>query len=337
MIDWYIRYLENEGIERKEGCQGLCRYLYGKDVVIERHAENELLEMPRWKFISQPCMNWNSNHKFIHTNNFIAKQETFTKRRIMMLPTPSTSHLNFTNIYEPAEDSYLLLDTLSSPAETQFLTARFPSSSSPCPLILEIGTGSGVVLSFLHSNAEIIFGRQDILTAGVDINPFACKATGSTISVAEKERAEGGGLRHGFYLGNVLGDLCTPLRRGEVDVLVFNPPYVPTPDVPVVDGEVGGEMKEETTFEEDSKFLELSYAGGKDGMEITEKLLGMVPQVLSRRGIAYILLCAQNKPEDVKKGIGGWGEGWRVETVGLSGKKGGWEKLSIIRIWKDMV
>lgn len=264
-----------------------------------------------------------------------------------MLPTPSTSHLTFDRIYEPAEDSYLLLDTLSSSSEKEFLTARFNSTASntitssqnpTSPLILEIGTGSGVVLSFLHAHCELIFGRSDILTLGIDINPFACTATSKTVAVAEKEQVAEG-LSHGFYLGNVQGDLTSPVRPHSVDVLVFNPPYVPTPDVPSrSDNGWDGKSEGELSFDNDSQLLELSYAGGRDGMEITEKLLAQVPDVLSERGVAYVLLCAQNKPEDVKKGIRDWGEGrdgWNVETVGRSGKTGGWEKLSIVRIWKE--
>ena len=102
-----------------------------------------------------------------------------------MLPTPSTSHVAYERIYEPAEDSYLLLDTLSSDSEKAFLqsrfnvdtTANYVAHSSPSPIVLEIGTGSGVVLSFVNAHAKIIFGRHDIFTFGVDVNRYACKAT----------------------------------------------------------------------------------------------------------------------------------------------------------------
>lgn len=260
-----------------------------------------------------------------------------------MLPTPSTSHVSFDRIYEPAEDSYLLLDTLSSSSEKAFLTSRFAqnnaeaspsskSSPSPSPLVLEIGTGSGVVLSFVHAHSQLIFGRSDILTTGIDVNPFACVATRETVRVAELEQSSQK-LTHGFYLGNVLGDLSSPMRRAEVDVLVFNPPYVPTPELPAFDEK--GEMKVKTSFEEDSKFLELSYAGGEDGMETTDRLLEQIPGLLSGRGVCYLLLCAQNKPDRVKERIRAWGPEWVAETVGSSGKTGGWEKLQIVRIWRD--
>ncbi|PSS23027.1 hypothetical protein M430DRAFT_16964 [Amorphotheca resinae ATCC 22711] len=256
-----------------------------------------------------------------------------------MLPTPSTSHVEFDRIYEPAEDSYLLLDTLSSESEKAFLQQRFSRGTSdvvahdpPSPFVVEIGTGSGVVLSFVDAHAETIFGRADILSAGVDVNRYACAAAGRTVSVAEQEQVAKG-ESHGFHLGIVAGDLVGALRPAMVDVLIFNPPYVPTPDLPALPT-----LSEEVaapSFEEDSYLLSLSYAGGADGMETTDRLLDALPEVLSReRGCAYILLCAQNKPENVKQRIRNWGKEWKAETVGSSGKKGGWEKLQIIRIWR---
>jgi release factor glutamine methyltransferase len=253
-----------------------------------------------------------------------------------MLPTPSTSHVAFERIYEPAEDSFLLLDTLSSETEKAFLqqfgTTNADQKTPPSPFVVEIGTGSGVVLSFVHAHAEIIFGRADILTAGVDVNRYACEATAQTVKVAQKEQAEQE-KPHGFYLGNIVGDLTSPFRAGMVDVLIFNPPYVPTPDLPALPDSVDRIIQ--PSFEDDSHLLALSYAGGADGMETTDRLLDALPDILSRdRGCAYILLCAQNKPEDIKQRMRNKGLEWRAETVGSSGKKAGWEKLQIVKIWR---
>ncbi|TKA75541.1 hypothetical protein B0A55_03532 [Friedmanniomyces simplex] len=250
-----------------------------------------------------------------------------------MLPTPSTSHVNYDRIYEPAEDSYLLLDTLVLSTETAFLKDRFPPAT-PSPLVLEVGTGSGVVLAFVTANAETIFGRADIATIGTDVNPFACEATAETVRVAVTEQAKVG-KASGRFCDCVTGDLSTALKHGSVDVLIFNPPYVPTealPEMPTHSEALGSASRD--NFERDSRLLALSYAGGADGMETTDRLLGQLPDVLSKRGVAYVLLCKQNRPQDVLERIREWLGGWHADIVGTSGKKAGWERLCILRIWR---
>ncbi|KAJ9199638.1 hypothetical protein DTO164E3_4523 [Paecilomyces variotii] len=269
-----------------------------------------------------------------------------------MLPTPSTSHVSFDTIYEPAEDSFLFLDTLSSASETAWLSERFSASSqttySPPPLVVEVGTGSGVVLAFAAANAKEIFGQQGIMTLGTDVNLNACAATQQTVITAIREKDEkenekeidDSGKSSSHFLASLTADLCSPLRPHSVDVLLFNPPYVPTPELPRLPSEADiqkeKEMSRSEKFEHESYLLSLTYAGGADGMEITNRLLDEVPNVLdSERGVAYVLLCAQNKPEEVKERIRAWGHGWMAETVGRSGMQAGWEKLVIVRIWRD--
>lgn len=249
-----------------------------------------------------------------------------------MLPTPSTSHVSFDNIYEPAEDSYLLLDTLSSASETAFLTQRFPQDS-PAPLVTEIGVGSGVVLAFTAANSSTIFGRSDIAFLGTDVNPLAAKAAAQTVETAVHDKS----AARPAVLRTIVSDLTSAIRDQEIDVLVFNPPYVPSPSLPrhLEDFDAGQTLDSHARFERNSKLLELSYAGGADGMETTNRLLEQLPRTLSERGVAYILLCAQNKPEEVKARIRSWPGGWSAETVGSSGKKAGWERLCIIRVWRS--
>lgn len=247
-----------------------------------------------------------------------------------MLPTPDTSHVPYERVYEPAEDSFLLLDTLSSESEKAWLHNRFVSYT---PLVVEIGTGSGVVIGFVNANAKTIFGTRGIVTSGVDMNAFACKATRETVVKAERDNP----TEHGDYLCSSMGDLSTAWRQNAIDVLIFNPPYVPTSEMPSRPHTFKDEAPPETpTFDDDSYLLSLSYAGGADGMETTDRLIAALPDTLSLRGCAYILLCAQNKPEDVKSRMRELGLEWRAETVGSSGKTAGREKLQIVRVWRDI-
>lgn len=262
-----------------------------------------------------------------------------------MLPTPSTSHVPLDTIYEPSEDSYLFLDTLSSPSESSWLASHF--ASSPPPLIVEIGTGSGVVLGFVAGNSAQILGRRDVLALGTDVNWNACVAAQKTVEKTIKERQDGqldggkeggeeeeGGKGRGksIFLSSLSSDLTSSLRSQSVDILLFNPPYVPTEEMPNLpsDGAVP-----EDKFESDSYFLSLTYAGGADGMQTTNRLLGSIPRVLATRGVAYVLFCRQNRSADVIERIRGWGGGWNAQVVGDSGGKAGWEKLVIVRIWRE--
>ncbi|KAK8243764.1 methyltransferase domain-containing protein [Phyllosticta capitalensis] len=254
-----------------------------------------------------------------------------------MLPTPNTSHVSFDRVYEPAEDSYLLLDTLSSDNEKAFLSQRFGKRDGQCdpPLVVEVGTGSGVVLAFVAQNTDILFQRNDVLTLGIDISAFACHATSETVVTAVQE-TRSRNTHPSVFLDAVNADLLSPLRPGAVDILIFNPPYVPTPALPdATKHDEYNEYAPETSFEQESYLLELSYAGGPDGMETTNRLLTQLPSVLhAQRGVAYVLLCAQNKPLEVQAHIRSWGADWDAEFVGSSGKTAGWEKLQILRIWR---
>ncbi len=298
-----------------------------------------------------------------------------------MLPTPDTSHVPYNRVYEPAEDSFLMIDTLALPAETAFLQQRFapptgssrpsPTPAPSPPFVVEIGSGSGVVLAFVAAQASHLFGpeaaRNGPLTLAVDVNPFACAATVETVRRAAAEAAtavsDGSSVPlppplppTTAFMGAVRANLTSALRPGQVDVLLFNPPYVPTPTMPTADDEHESEIQaadgqrqsarnsREDEFARDSHLLELAYAGGRDGMETTDRLLNALPEVLSARGCAYVLLCAQNRPEAVKARIRSWpapvplldaGCSWRAETVGSSGKQAGWEKLQIVRIWQE--
>ncbi|KAF7713821.1 Uncharacterized protein PECH_004458 [Penicillium ucsense] len=276
-----------------------------------------------------------------------------------MLPTPDTSHVSFDTIYEPAEDSYLFLDTLSSTSESQWLSQRFSKSDSSAsnptansiPLVVEVGTGSGVVLAFTAAQSQHIFGRRDVLTLGIDVNRNACLATRETVSTAIQSEQKPTQTPspstlspevtplQTVHAASITGDLCTALRPGSVDVLLFNPPYVPTEELPRLpsesenDSSTAQAMSRSAKFESDSFFLSLTYAGGADGMETTNRLLDAIPEVLSGRGVAYVLLCKQNRPSEVMDRIRAW-DGWNAESVGSSGMQAGWEKLVIVRIWR---
>ena len=248
-----------------------------------------------------------------------------------MLPTPETPGLP-DSIYPPSEDSYLLLDALSDPIQTSFLTEQLRDAT--CPLIADLGTGSGVILALVLAHSQLLLGRSDVLGLGIDINRDACFYSPNTVLANCKQHGS-----QATYLTTINSSLLTGLRPQQIDLLIFNPPYVPTLDVPIViTPETNLLQGKLAAHDRDSHLLSLSYSGGKDGMEVTNRLLEDLPNYLSQRGVAYVLLCKANKVEEIIKRIQTWPKDedrkWKAEVVRSSGKQAGWERLVVLRIWR---
>ena len=105
------------------------------------------------------------------------------------------------NVYEPAEDSYLLADNL-----------EIKSGQS----VLEIGTGSGIVAMYASR-------LTDSITV-TDINSDACL-------LADRNFKDNN-------IGNIeilFGNLFEPVKTRKFDVILFNTPYLPTEEDEVID------------------------------------------------------------------------------------------------------
>lgn len=104
--------------------------------------------------------------------------------------------------------------------------------SYECATDAKYSLGSGVVSTFLsillgpleprmfsHATARAVMTLTVVL--GVDINPHAC-------AVAARTAAQ-----NDVSIEIVRSNLLNPLSRmfGKVDLMVFNPPYVPTDEV----------------------------------------------------------------------------------------------------------
>ncbi|KAF6120514.1 N-6 adenine-specific DNA methyltransferase 1 [Phyllostomus discolor] len=102
--------------------------------------------------------------------------------------------------------------------------------------------------------------------------------------------------------------------KEKVDLLVFNPPYVVTPSE-----EVG------------SHGIEAAWAGGRNGREVMDRFFPVVPDLLSPRGLFYLVTIKENNPEEIlrtmrMKGLQG--------TAALS-RRAGREMLSVLRFAKS--
>jgi len=198
----------------------------------------------------------------------VLSPESGGDRRVAMLPTLPQSFEEWKSVYEPSDDTFLLCDALEQ--DRAYLNATRPQ------VVLEVGSGSGCVITFLAKLLQVDGGLQTHCLA-TDINPAAVLATMATA------RANGVAVDV-IRTGLVDGLLAGLISRGGVDVLLFNPPYVPTPDE-----EVGGSG------------IEASWAGGEDGRVVIDKFLPLLPLILSPTGRCYLVLVQDNKPAQITK------------------------------------
>ncbi|KAE8224061.1 hypothetical protein CF319_g2995 [Tilletia indica] len=227
----------------------------------------------------------------------------------MSIPTPSLSHLtsaDYRHVYEPAEDTFILLDALEQDQAALRGEAPFPTYTNATVasgseftglpakrprLCVEIGSGSGCVSTFLAK----ILGRNNAAILSIDINPLAVDCTQRT------------GKANDVHLEPILGNMLSSLKsrvsgkqdqdlaeqQGLIDLLLFNPPYVPTPE------------EEEAQAQQDAGIAG-SWAGGSTGTRLVDELIdgrGLeqssvhgIETYLSPGGAFYLVAIRQNDP-----------------------------------------
>jgi len=172
--------------------------------------------------------------------------------------------------------SLLLLDCLGHEFDSE-QTDRVPNISKKNPSVsLEIGCGTGVATIFLatllakKSTERVIHHLTDINDNAIRIAMKTANINGLNVDCFDFHHC----------------DLATPLLDSlheKVDVLIFNPPYVPTSD-----DEVG------------STGIEASWAGGKNGRTVLDRALPQISMLLSRPyGVAFIITIDENNPEEI--------------------------------------
>ncbi|ESS65054.1 N5-glutamine methyltransferase MTQ2 [Trypanosoma cruzi] len=207
------------------------------------------------------------------------------------------------SVYEPEADTFLLLETLDRDAD--LLRSMQPRRC------LEIGCGSGTVITHLQLVLSGISGNTNNTKEvrpvssrtwqsefhAVDINPVALEATGVTWSNTLRrlwgDEAPHLHLHHGNLFGPFQHEGAEGPQEagaGEFDVILFNPPYVPT----TMD-ELEGAGKQ-------GDFITAAWCGGPRGRVLVDRFILCLPRFLSARGVCYIVAIAQNDvPELMEK------------------------------------
>jgi release factor glutamine methyltransferase len=218
--------------------------------------------------------------------NIAAEQRASSLARAHMPSLDHLSYQDYENIYEPAEDTYLFLDALKDELEQLHHTIAATTDqvqSGRCVLCLEIGCGSGVISTFASNRWNELNDGYDVnesipmINFATDINPRALFVTRQTFHQNKLKN-------HTNYLEVIRCDLSSSLLSrfsNMCDIVLFNPPYVPTPDEEVnVDGDIAA-----------------AWAGGEDGRRVIDRFVPQLAQILKRpTGIAYMVTVDDNKP-----------------------------------------
>lgn len=198
-------------------------------------------------------------------------------------------------VYEPCDDSFALVDALL--ADRSNLLVHQPR------LCLEVGCGSGYVITSL----ALILGQESYGTQyfATDINPHAVEVTRKTLDA------------HGVHAEVICTDIASGLGtrlQGMVDVVVVNPPYVPTPEE-----EVGCDG------------ITAAWAGGEDGRSVIDRILPVADKLLSDRGWLYMVTLTANNPLQICLVMREKGYASRI-VVQRSTEE---ENLHVIKFWRD--
>jgi len=148
------------------------------------------------------------------------------------------------HVYEPAEDSFLLVDTLLENIQNG-------------ERVLEVGCGSGIVSVFASDIASSV--------VATDLNPHAVKcAAGNGVPV----------VRTDLYAG----------LNGTFDLIVFNPPYLPT-----------------SKYERLGGWDDLMLDGGPNGRRTIARFLKGIGDLLSQEGLLLLLVSSLTGVSEVSR------------------------------------
>ncbi|KAL9649815.1 hypothetical protein ABK040_009628 [Willaertia magna] len=223
-------------------------------------------------------------------------------------------------VYEYSEDTLLLTDAIQkdflSYIDSNWKINNIDNNNNidknKLLFCLEIGSGSGYVSTYLYRfiqfNYLSIPKDLSFIFFCSDINPHATRMTYQTLKKNQLLLSPQPSLSSSPLLSSssslledhhekpsaiVIPTLFDVVQcsfhsafknrlKNKIDVLIFNPPYVPS--------------EEEEVGHED---IRAAYAGGEDGRKVIDVFLPMVKEILSEKGVFYFVVIEENKPEEI--------------------------------------
>lgn len=167
-------------------------------------------------------------------------------------------------------------------------------------------SGSGCVITFLSTLLKSI---GPVFALATDINPHATRATQCTA------------MRNLVSVDSIMTSMCQGTRlEGKVDVLIFNPPYVPTDEI----------IHPSPNTVADN-IIDAAFAGGPDGRYWIDVFFPQVHRLLSPKGSFWLVTIEQNKPAELMNMAA---KNWGLKSKVTKSRKAGFEMLYILKFWK---
>ena len=175
---------------------------------------------------------------------------------------------DFKNVYEPAEDTFLLIDSITNDLINEKEKNKFLNPIKS----IEIGCGNGLVsCCYLDILKKENFKLEKHFC--IDINKDALNLTEKLIKNYN--------LNDKVYF--IESDLFSNFKNNEkFDIIIFNPPYVTTDD-------------DEYKRALEKKDIYASWAGGKKGSETIFKFISQLKDFIKDDSIIYLLLSKENE------------------------------------------
>jgi release factor glutamine methyltransferase len=241
--------------------------------------------------------------------------------------------VDYSHFYEPAEDTYLLCDALLDESEELKTISRTSGEPLVC---LEVGCGSGCVITYLG----IVLRDVNPLLMATDINIEAAKAT---IKTSRANNVIVDVVQTTFVGGTALLDSLPPVAMAStcpssgvgsnsrafshqsLDVVIFNPPYVPTPNDEIMP------VTLETSETPGLNFIANAWAGGEDGRVVIDQFLPLLPELLANNATSrcYLVLVDENRPKEIARILA---SEYQLESKIIRSVRATNEKLHIMKI-----
>ncbi|MFX1250190.1 MAG: HemK2/MTQ2 family protein methyltransferase [Promethearchaeota archaeon] len=199
---------------------------------------------------------------------------------------------NHPEVYSPREDTDLMIHAIQHISKDESLTDRHIS-------VLEVGTGSGILSIYL-----LRAFKTDKLIA-TDISPIAAEVAAENIINNLSYTPQGTNI--------VVMELFNGFQKRPLfDLIVFNPPYVPTSQ---------GELLRGGIFH--------SWAGGKEGNQVILAFLEDSSLFLKPKGQILLLISSVNNLTEIKKFAS---EKCNLLSQTIVTKSVGYEKLYVLSL-----